>query len=588
MASQVYRAVCKRTGTEVALKAYAKAKLRSRMKDQVMGEIALHSRLSHPNVLSFYAAFHDANTYWLVLELASKVRFAGNLDIKSRLRCRMGRLPAPGRRDPRAVPGGGGRPCPCPRRALPPNRPVPGPRAGTHDPPPPHPPRRRRGPRDSRPGTRASRPPRAPQGDLYQEMVNIPVDETVIARYVVLPLCSAVAYLHHNRLMHRDLKPENVVLADGTVKLADFGFAVNQRRKRALSRVGTTDFMAPEMIMVGDGQYKVFRDQMPREIRWPYDETVDVWALGVMAYELVTRNAPFTGKTEDLLIDSIQGGRYPVPKSLSAPFRDFLSKCLAKDPAQRASARALIDHEFLRLHASDRTLERFASLAAKVADLDPTGEGVASGERDMASEGMSSRSRAGFSDAGQLLGPDGTAEDSLRRGMDAQASRARGGTVNPSESGSRVERVQKRGSLGFLGRLGGSTSQPQLGQRRGHTEAGNAVPAGSSEPSLARKFFRRFSGTLGSKKMGLVPGNEAEENSVSSELGNMKITGGRGRSTITGSTVPVAIPEGELLRSEMEDSMYESTSDPERAARLGKVGGKHVTGKVQARSEMYS
>jgi len=140
MASQVYRAVCKRTGTEVALKAYAKAKLRSRMKDQVMGEIALHSRLSHPNVLSFYAAFHDANTYWLVLELASKVRFAGNLDIKSRLRCRMGRLPAPGRRDPRAVPGGGGQALPVPTPRPPPQPARPRPARGHPRPPTPPPP----------------------------------------------------------------------------------------------------------------------------------------------------------------------------------------------------------------------------------------------------------------------------------------------------------------------------------------------------------------------------------------------------------------------------------------------------------------
>lgn len=317
MASKVYTATCKRTGMEVALKCYVKRMLRPRIREQVFGEITIHSRLVHPNVVGFYAAFEDADNYWLVLELASKVRgFSG---------------------DPRGATGKGpahviGK---CRAMCL-----VPAFQSRARD----------------------SRPPALSQGDLYQEMVNIPMDEAVIARYVLLPLVSAIAYLHNNIIMHRDLKPENVVMTGDTVKLADFGFAVNQRHKRALSRVGTTgdclqcaalpaahlgrrcgsgrasphatrppppppspsDFMAPEMIMIGNGHYKVFRDQMPREIRRPYDHSVDVWAIGVMAYELVTRNAPFSGKTEELLIEAIQKGTYQVRR------HPLASECLSR------------------------------------------------------------------------------------------------------------------------------------------------------------------------------------------------------------------------------------------------------------------
>lgn len=136
------------------------------------------------------------------------------------------------------------------------------------------------------------------------------------------------------------------------------------------SNLPFADFMAPEMIMVPDRGRKVFRDQVPRDVREPYDESVDVWAVGVMAYELVTRNAPFTGKTEDLLIAAIQKGTYAIPPTLSRDFLDFLSRCLSLDPAQRSPARDLLRHPFLALHASERTVTRFRRAADALVDMD--------------------------------------------------------------------------------------------------------------------------------------------------------------------------------------------------------------------------
>jgi len=455
MASKVYTATCKRTGMEVALKCYVKRMLRPRIREQVFGEITIHSRLVHPNVVGFYAAFEDADNYWLVLELASK-------------------------------------------------------------------------------------------GDLYQEMVNIPMDEAVIARYVLLPLVSAIAYLHNNIIMHRDLKPENVVMTGDTVKLADFGFAVNQRHKRALSRVGTTDFMAPEMIMIGNGHYKVFRDQMPREIRRPYDHSVDVWAIGVMAYELVTRNAPFSGKTEELLIEAIQKGTYQIPSSLSRPFRDFLQACLSTSPEARSPAMDLLHHPYLTSHASDRTLRRFRELAEAKADIEPgtpstpntsqrtlqVGEteslkyiqggswrlsvpGNRSSEAgNRSSEAGNRSSEAGTAAVAVAVAPSKahTADDMSRaaavpltptmtsvdsssslQSADMRTGRMRGGTVNPSESGS--------GAVTPVGVPGGGPSAgPKREFRRFLSEVGmrvrsDKVEAGAratAEGGLARKLLNKF------------------------------------------------------------------------------------------------
>jgi serine/threonine protein kinase len=94
----------------------------------------------------------------------------------------------------------------------------------------------------------------------------------------------ALKYLHANDIMHRDIKvitmlfqPENLLLDDEfNVKLCDFGWATNRIKCARNTFCGTYEYMAPEMVLESS-----------------YDYRIDIWALGVLLYELVHGKAPF-------------------------------------------------------------------------------------------------------------------------------------------------------------------------------------------------------------------------------------------------------------------------------------------------------
>ena len=91
-------------------------------------------------------------------------------------------------------------------------------------------------------------------------------------------LCEAVAYLHRLKVIHRDIKPENILIGPGKiVKLADFGWSVyNPNRQLRSTCCGTPFYFAPELVS-----------------SQKYDESVDIWALGVITYELLVGDNPF-------------------------------------------------------------------------------------------------------------------------------------------------------------------------------------------------------------------------------------------------------------------------------------------------------
>jgi len=107
---------------------------------------------------------------------------------------------------------------------------------------------------------------------------------------ILLAVAEALAYLHHTaRIIHRDVKPENVLVSDDAevVRLSDFGLAVEKRRAFLTSKrlSGSPSYLAPERL------------RLQR-----YDERVDIYALGIMAYELLAAHPPYSGETEQELM----------------------------------------------------------------------------------------------------------------------------------------------------------------------------------------------------------------------------------------------------------------------------------------------
>ncbi|MGH9670489.1 MAG: protein kinase domain-containing protein [Terriglobales bacterium] len=155
--------------------------------------------------------------------------------------------------------------------------------------------------------------------------------ETLL-RYA-LQISDALAHAHQRRVIHRDLKSSNVVITpEGRAKVLDFGLAKRLREQDldAVTRsqmslteagavVGTLHYLAPEALR---GQ--------------PADERSDLWALGVMLYEMATGQLPFQGKTSFELTSGIL--REPpaaFPERVPAGLRGVIQRCLVKEPGQR-------------------------------------------------------------------------------------------------------------------------------------------------------------------------------------------------------------------------------------------------------------
>ena len=98
--------------------------------------------------------------------------------------------------------------------------------------------------------------------------------------------------------------------------LADFGFAICHRRRRAVTRLGTLQFMAPEVVLNDPDDKATHRAAVPRDVRLPYSDAVDVWALGVVAYECLTGTLPFPGTTDDEVVEAVLRRRPQYPGTL--------------------------------------------------------------------------------------------------------------------------------------------------------------------------------------------------------------------------------------------------------------------------------
>ena len=153
---------------------------------------------------------------------------------------------------------------------------------------------------------------------LRQYPSGLPLAEV---RHWLKGLVEGVAYLHDHGIVHRDLKPANLFMEEGIVKIGDYGLAKlitpSQGTEHSES-IGTCHYMAPE---IGSGKYH---------------KPIDVYAMGVILYEMLTGRVPFEGETVNEVLMKHLTARPDVSK-LPQPYQTIVAKALAKDPNHRLS-----------------------------------------------------------------------------------------------------------------------------------------------------------------------------------------------------------------------------------------------------------
>ncbi len=170
-------------------------------------------------------------------------------------------------------------------------------------------------------------------GSLAEHLNGTPVGPRQAAE-LVLSLARAVHHAHEKGIVHRDLKPANVLLQpDGTPKIADFGLAkraeANQAHTQTGTILGSPSYMSPE-------QAAGHTDQV--------GPATDVYALGVILYELLTGRPPFKGASLLETIDQVRE-HDPVPPRFLQPktprdLETICLKCLEKNPRRRYATAA--------------------------------------------------------------------------------------------------------------------------------------------------------------------------------------------------------------------------------------------------------
>ena len=172
------------------------------------------------------------------------------------------------------------------------------------------------------------------EGRLLRQVLNeqrkLPPERAV---GIALRILDALEYLHSHGVVHRDLKPENIMLdSEDRIKLIDFGIAAKTGARRLtfakLSQtLGTPDYISPEQVKGKRG-----------------DARSDLYAVGVMLYEMLTGKAPFTGPNAFVIMnDRLLNSPVPpreIDPTISPQLQEIIYRALERDPSKRyASAR---------------------------------------------------------------------------------------------------------------------------------------------------------------------------------------------------------------------------------------------------------
>ncbi|XP_042896675.1 serine/threonine-protein kinase 3 [Parasteatoda tepidariorum] len=186
--------------------------------------------------------------------------------------------------------------------------------------------------------------------------------KTLMEHEIATILCDTLrglSYLHSRRKIHRDIKAGNILLnSEGHAKLADFGVAgqLTDTMAKRNTVIGTPFWMAPEVI---------------QEIG--YDCVADIWSLGITALEMAEGKPPYGDIHPMRAIFMIPGKPPPSFRDLdrwSSEFIDFVSRCLVKNPEERATAEELLQHGYIKNAKPVTILQQIIAEAKEIQNSD--------------------------------------------------------------------------------------------------------------------------------------------------------------------------------------------------------------------------
>ncbi|EGR28772.1 protein kinase domain protein [Ichthyophthirius multifiliis] len=189
--------------------------------------------------------------------------------------------------------------------------------------------------------------------ELFADMKAQPnksYNESIVSLYI-RQVADALHYMHMYNIVHRDIKPENILICDGILKVCDFGYAAPFSKQNLRSTFcGTLEYVSPEMIE-----------------NKKYNNSVDIWSLGVLTYELIFGRSPFNGKDHEEVFENVLGVNINIfiwfhllqffflKKKGSLEFQgpitfecgDFISRLLEKNPSKRMKLAQVLKHPFI-------------------------------------------------------------------------------------------------------------------------------------------------------------------------------------------------------------------------------------------------
>ncbi|KAI9504661.1 kinase-like domain-containing protein [Coemansia spiralis] len=175
----------------------------------------------------------------------------------------------------------------------------------------------------------------AARGEMYKLLQRQgSFTEPEAAKYIA-QIANALEYLHSKNVIHRDIKPENLLLnANGDLKISDFGWSVHAPNSRRRTLCGTLDYLPPEMVEGRD-----------------HSASVDLWSLGVLAYEFLVGVPPF----EDLHSHKATYRRIAkvdlhIPPFVSPEAADLITRLLQYDGSKRLPLKDVLRHPWILNH----------------------------------------------------------------------------------------------------------------------------------------------------------------------------------------------------------------------------------------------